>query len=384
MVLKTQTGVAKQIITGIQLNNGEPFNIVRPVEVLRFQSDDNSVKSIGYPRNKPQNGYRLYRRSFAEGGAFGIKPYTSGNYYYAQHLASVFSAVNPTAALLGNPGNHLVPEDEVLRKLRSRVKDVKINMPVFLAESKKTAQMILGTAKRLARALSQVRQRDLRGAASTLGCRPLKDKGGGSANNWLEYKYGWLPLLSDAYGAGEHLARRVISTKFEQRVQVALTRTTTINGFGSVNGTVQFPQHINAEYVVEVKSSSFASVNFICTNDTLREAAQLGFTDPLLVAWEVVPLSFVVDWFIPIGNFIEQFNAFSGLKVEKCFVNQRTTELLRGKGILPGYGTWREKNFTFGRSIYPDPSVQFPSFKMPDNQVVQKLITSLALFRQRI
>jgi hypothetical protein len=31
----------------------------------------------------------------------------------------------------------------------------------------------------------------------------------------------------------------------------------------------------------------------------------LGLTNPLNVAWELVPFSFVVDWFIPIGSFFD-------------------------------------------------------------------------------
>lgn len=34
----------------------------------------------------------------------------------------------------------------------------------------------------------------------------------------------------------------------------------------------------------------------------------LGFNNPLRTIWERIPLSFVVDWFIPVGDFLEQFS----------------------------------------------------------------------------
>lgn len=33
--------------------------------------------------------------------------------------------------------------------------------------------------------------------------------------------------------------------------------------------------------------------------------AQLGLLNPEIVAWELLPFSFVADWFIPIGSYLE-------------------------------------------------------------------------------
>jgi len=41
--------------------------------------------------------------------------------------------------------------------------------------------------------------------------------------------------------------------------------------------------------------------------------AQTGFTNPINLAWEVLPYSFVVDWFIPIGPYLESLSAWDGL-----------------------------------------------------------------------
>jgi len=43
-------------------------------------------------------------------------------------------------------------------------------------------------------------------------------------------------------------------------------------------------------------------------------AAQTGFTNPINLAWEILPFSFVVDWFLPIGPYLEAFTAFDGLE----------------------------------------------------------------------
>ena len=40
---------------------------------------------------------------------------------------------------------------------------------------------------------------------------------------------------------------------------------------------------------------------------------QLGIDNPLEVVWELIPLSFVADWFIPVGEFLRSLTATNGL-----------------------------------------------------------------------
>jgi len=41
--------------------------------------------------------------------------------------------------------------------------------------------------------------------------------------------------------------------------------------------------------------------------------AQTGFTNPLNLGWELLPFSFVVDWFVGIGPYLEARSAWDGL-----------------------------------------------------------------------
>lgn len=54
--------------------------------------------------------------------------------------------------------------------------------------------------------------------------------------------------------------------------------------------------------------------------------AQTGFTNPINLAWEVLPFSFVVDWFLPIGPWLETLSAWNGLE----FVGGSQTLFTRG------------------------------------------------------
>jgi hypothetical protein len=130
----------------------------------------------------------------------------------------------------------------------------------------------------------------------------------------LELQYGWKPLLDDVYGAAETIAR--------ERGDRPLINT--IRKTASVKRNHEaFSNNAGAGYTMT--SSSRSAVNAMCSiaityevrNDALRLASSIGLTDPALLAWELLPYSFVVDWFLPVGGWLERANATSGLLFHK-------------------------------------------------------------------
>lgn len=365
-----------------------PFERNIAVIVKTAERSVSSKRTSGFPRVKPENPYSVYIKRYGEGGpiVYGPKDAFVWPYIYEHVSASSFTAVNPSASLLGfAPTVDQFSESEMASLLRRRVLDTKVNLAVLIGESRQTVSMVLETASTLARAYSQVRRGNLVRAADILKVRPIKNTGKGPASNWLAYHYGWVPLLSDVRGSAEHLARRVMATPFTQRVNVTRQKVDYFSSGGySVNGSVGFPTDASASISGTITTSSRATVVFQTENDKLREMSQLGFMNPALVAWELVPFSFVVDWFLPIGNFLEQFNAFTGLTIQKSFINYRQNRSMLGTIVAPSSGTWQESDFSFSRSVDRTFSVRFPTLELPNHNVVNKIVTSLALFRQRI
>lgn len=50
-------------------------------------------------------------------------------------------------------------------------------------------------------------------------------------------------------------------------------------------------------------------------NDAVAAFQQMGLVNPALVAWELVPYSFVFDWFISVGDWLTAVSALQGLEV---------------------------------------------------------------------
>jgi hypothetical protein len=60
-------------------------------------------------------------------------------------------------------------------------------------------------------------------------------------------------------------------------------------------------------------------------------AANIGFTDNglLITPWELIPWSFVIDWFVNVGNFLQALAPMQGRKhLGSCYVTRRTYSTL--------------------------------------------------------
>lgn len=130
------------------------------------------------------------------------------------------------------------------------------------------------------------------------------------ADTWLEFSFGWKPLVQDVFNAVDILqnpikANRPIGTAsdtwFYQR-QVGL-----------------YPGHPNGYTLERSTGKIFAKMGceVEISNPNLYLANQLGLTNPALIVWELIPFSFVVDWFTNVGQFLGQGSDFYGLSVKR-------------------------------------------------------------------
>jgi hypothetical protein len=139
-------------------------------------------------------------------------------------------------------------------------------------------------------------------------------------DNWLEYHFGWEPLVNDIGAGIEVLSERPDPTRV---VKVSKQSTLTV-----VSGS---PSTISIFDKIETRCKMQARVRI--TNPNLHLAQQLGFVNPLSVAWEAVPFSFVVDWFTNVGQVLGSMTDFAGTEMESSFttVFQTANRLEQGK-----------------------------------------------------
>jgi hypothetical protein len=182
----------------------------------------------------------------------------------------------------------------VLDKLAQKVRGHSFDLGVNLAESTKTYRSILSNLHSLGNALIAVKHGNFSVAWRYLGVpretqKRLRAKD--VSGRWLEMQYGWLPLVSQSYEAAKALEtlHKPRSLKFTASVK---------------NGTSEDNRSINPSVYEYWVRWSYGRKILANLYEDLTTARSLGMVDPRQVLWEIVPYSFVVDWFIPVGTYL--------------------------------------------------------------------------------
>lgn len=191
---------------------------------------------------------------------------------------------------------------ELQAKLVAEARAHRFNAGVALAESSKTATMVVDTLRKLGRAAISLKHGDVGGAARHLGTTKATSPRRGSAqlgvkdvaDSWLELQYGWLPLLSDVHEASSAFADKA-DKAFSKTVKACVKSRTTQSDY--VKGS--FTKFASTERSMAYK---------VTVNEVMSQARSLGLQSPLTVAWELVPFSFAVDWFCPIGSYLDNLS----------------------------------------------------------------------------
>lgn len=244
-------------------------------------------RSSGFQRDVYLNGTLAgYAREAVTDTTYGVTPSSEWN-------------ANDDLALIG--------------KLREAVAGSDFNAGVSLGEAGQTLDLIFGAATRIRTALGRVRRGDVHGAARALGQVRFRGRVSGNvASNWLELQYGWLPLLKDVQGAAEFLGKH-LNFPYEQSYKVRKRQVRNVN--------LQPPGYTRSNVVLQGSTKG----QIIARVTEVNIPQLIGLTDPASVAWELVPYSFVADWFIPIGAYLSARGLAQSLTA--TYVTTKTTRL---------------------------------------------------------
>lgn len=240
-----------------------------------------------------------------------------------------------------------------------------------LAEYAQTRAMMLNVLKGLRNPLAVLANTFHRYAATQPKKLPkhlfkqvvLKDIPGA----WLAFHFGVEPLIKDLYALFERY-----NFKHPPRIVTSTSK-----------GSWRYDNLPGGNYVWQEMESWNALVRISAWVDTdkplMANLAQFGFLNPASVAWELTPLSFVVDWFYPVGQLIASMTDLVGLKISNTY----RTWMLKGIGAIryvqPSLSEWRKLfGMRYERFLdVPAPKVQ--PFRFPQQFSNVRLATALAV-----
>lgn len=125
-------------------------------------------------------------------------------------------------------------------------------------------------------------------------------------NAWLTFHFGVEPLVRDIHLLLQYFEKPPKPTVVRAKAQRKVKVTDTVN-YGGVSPLLR---NMTTTYGVKLQAS------VIRINDGLATMSDFGLVNPLSIAWEIVPFSFVVDWFYPIGPYIASISDLLGYDVQ--------------------------------------------------------------------
>jgi hypothetical protein len=173
--------------------------------------------------------------------------------------------------------------------------------------------------------------------------------------------------MSDIFGATEQLAVRIndgIPINFKVKDSASSTR---------VNDQT-YGKAFTSEFTTDRRK-----VRYLIKDKDLKLLSQVGISNPLLLAWELVPYSFVIDWLIPVGDYLgrlDSLNGVSDLTIGKSVMWE--TDTIGDVRSFPG--AVRDYRFSTNRST--SSSIPIPNLAYRPSTSMTAVANGVALLRQ--
>lgn len=245
----------------------------------------------------------------------------------------VYRAYGPAYSDFTSPPSSMNADAASLaaRRNLASLSDMSVNMAQAFGERKQVMNMLATTATRLSHGFLCLRRGNVRGCFIQLGISVRyneksrsvdkyrkqfsSDPQKAAANLWLELQYGWRPLLNDLYGSAEMLANYHVARDSDSVFAIKKIRSVGVINDKLITDVNDITAFGSSRYFRQLIWSSKAcySYRYRVENDLLRYSSMFGMTNPSLLAYELTPFSFVIDWFLPIGKYLEASTATNGL-----------------------------------------------------------------------
>lgn len=179
------------------------------------------------------------------------------------------------------------------------IKSQKVNLTVSIAELGKTTDMVFDFFRDFRGFLLSLAKRDKKSLLKALKNRGSLDKD--LAQKWLKFQYGVVPTMYEVYGLSEFIFDKIRNDYIYGTVRRNLGTTEIQNPYPLYDTT----------FLTVIRKNKF---RYRVDSEKLLSLSQLGITNPAATVYELVPYSFVVDWFLGIGDYLATLDALIGIK----------------------------------------------------------------------
>jgi hypothetical protein len=198
-----------------------------------------------------------------------------------------------------------------------------------------------------------------------------------AANSHLEWIFGWVPLYEDIFAA-MNVMTGPIPDHYVKGTGKAYWDWPVVSGSPSSGYYAQALQHYTDRVTIGAKVG--------ISNPNLWLLNRLGLINPAVVAWDLIPWSFVVGMFANVTQVLKGFSEFVGLDItgvnttysQRGYVDIKTTH-----SDYPGLDGFERIIFTQKRrsvgGTIPNPALEF---RIPDLNLGLVALTGSLLVQQ--
>jgi len=302
---------------------------------------------------------------------------------YSMHLVQESFQYGQTAiptSTISGPGLmswDAADEFRLQSKIVEAIKGHKFNLAVNVAQAHQLVNMVESTLLHFGRSLRYLKRGDFTSAARELGVggkvHQTRLNSRDVSGRWLELQYGWLPSLSDAFEAAK--AYEAISQGRSARIVAVVGKGAKIDRSASPGNYSSEGYHIlTKKCIIELE-------------EDISVSRSLGLLDPLSVLWEITPYSFVADWFLPIGSYLENLSVIPSLKGRFLTTLYSRWDTRFTRAIDPAYSGTRRYGHgrDVTRQVLMNLTTQRPTFVDPITALTRRRIASaVSLFHQAV
>lgn len=268
-------------------------------------------------------------------------PYTLRKYWRTKAVVSGQGAIPLSFGSLGfctgytdKSNSGVIPAmNKAIGKFRDQLSP-QAALGTSLAEIGDSFAMIALRAGTLLKAYKALKRGKFRDFRKALDVRPLEKHKGTKFSKpkdasalWLEYWMGWAPMIGDVYSAIDVIQSDppplTISATSGTRAEIRL-HTVNQNEERRRDGSLQVTCKVQADVAIR--------------NPNLFLANSLGLVNPANVAWDLIPFSFMVGWFVNVSEFLANLSWDAGLTITNAF----STVFCRSRGDIIEELSWKD------------------------------------------
>lgn len=339
---------------------------------------------VGYKQAKPVDRVLAYRSECATRIAtYGSPPYDVED-----------------AAIMGSLGT---VKTTTWNRCYANLKDAVSNrasLGVFVAEAGDSLSMIRDRALQLYKGFKAIRRGRFLEAAKTFSLNEIP-KGVSKRKHWsnnvLEFQLGWRPLVGDMYNAIDSLQNpyRDVNVKGSALDWDSWFYHDPVTKYSNPSASCNQTAFLHSFTRRSAKNAVRMGCQVSVENPNLWLANQMGLVNPAVIAFELIPFSFVAGWFANFEQVLSAMTDWLGLSIRNAWNSQRQSGIFEylyenveircascGPGCTYKYPVFRRDHFSARYThVVRGTGLVNPTFVVPPVKMfgLSRSITAVAL-----